>query len=177
MRSLTLSHPSLTRESLLRKADEIPGAWVGIRIAALLLMLCGWKSTQVAEVFGLTRWSVVKWIHKANSQGVEAVSDRARPGRPPRVGRDILKKLDEALSKSPREFGISKTKWDGAVVTEFLKKAYGIHVHIRHAQRLMEKLGYSLRRPVYRYVQAKKSVAKEFLETLKKSPDGAEEQG
>lgn len=60
MKALTLTHTNVTREMLLRKADETPGAWIGIRIAALLLILSGWRSSQVAEVFGLTRWAVVK---------------------------------------------------------------------------------------------------------------------
>jgi hypothetical protein len=55
MKALTLSHQELTREALLRKAEEIPGAWAGIRIAAFLLMLAGWKSTQIADLFGLSR--------------------------------------------------------------------------------------------------------------------------
>ena len=52
MKALTLRNPSLTKEILLQKADETPGAWIGIRIAGLLLILSGWKSTQVAEWFG-----------------------------------------------------------------------------------------------------------------------------
>jgi hypothetical protein len=89
MKALTLLNPSLTKEILLRKADEPPGAWIGIRIAGLLLILSGWKSPQVAELFGLTRWAVVKWIRKANSDGVETVTDRARSGRPPRLDEDV----------------------------------------------------------------------------------------
>jgi len=116
MKALTLRNPSLTKEILLRKADETPGAWIGIRIAGLLLILSGWKSTQVAELFGLTRWAVVKWIQKANSSGVETVADRARSGRPPRLDEDVLNKLDEALSKSPKDFGIPRAKWDGVVI-------------------------------------------------------------
>ena len=80
MKALTLRNSTLTKEILLRKADEIPEAWIGIRIAGLLLILSGWKSTQVADLFGLTRWAVVKWIQKANSDGVETVTDRARSG-------------------------------------------------------------------------------------------------
>jgi transposase len=147
MKALTLSHPSLTREILLRKADETPGAWIGIRIAGLLLILLGWKSTQVAELFGLTRWAVVKWIRKANSDGVETVTDRARSGRPSCLDEDVLNKLEEALSKSPQDFGISRAKWDGVVFVEYLKKAHHVEIHVRHAQRLIKKLGYSLRRP------------------------------
>jgi transposase len=176
MKALTLSHPSLTREILLRKADETPGAWIGIRIAGLLLILSGWKSTQVAELFGLTRWAVVKWIRKANSDGVETVTDRARSGRPSCLDEDVLNKLEEALSKSPQDFGISRAKWDGVVFVEYLKKAHHVEIHVRHAQRLIKKLGYSLRRPMYRFVQAKQEGVEEFRETLKKSPDGSEKQ-
>jgi transposase len=159
-----------------------PGAWIGIRIAGLLLILSGWKSTQIAELFGLTRWSVVKWIRKANSDGLGMVTDRARSRRPPRLDQDVLNKLDEALSKSPqdsclrathRQVGIPRAKWDGVVFVEYLKKAYHVEIHVRHAQRL---LGYSLRRPVYRFVQAKKEGVEEFRATLKKTPDGSEKQ-
>ena len=171
---LGLSHPTVTRDILLRKADETPGAWIGIRIAALLLILSGWKSTQVAELFGLTRWAVVKRIRKANSDGVEAVNDRTRSGRPSHFDEDVMKKLDEALSKSPQDFGIPRAQWDGVVFVEYLKKTYHIEIHVRHAQRMIKKLGYSLRRPMYRFVQAKKEGVEEFRETLKKSPEGDE---
>ena len=35
MKALTLYNPFLTKEILQRKADETPGAWIGIRIAGL----------------------------------------------------------------------------------------------------------------------------------------------
>ena len=174
MKALTLCNPSLTREILLRKADETPGAWIGIRIAGLLLILSGWKSTQVAELFGLTRWAVVKWIQKANSDGVEMVNDRARSGRPSHFDKDLMKKLDEAFSKSPYDFGIPRAKWDGVVFVEYLKNAYHIEIHVRHAQRMIKKLGYSLRQPMYRFVQAKEEGVEEFRNILKKTPDGSE---
>ena len=39
--SLSLTHPGAKKERLLALAEEIPGAWVGIKIAALLLVLEG----------------------------------------------------------------------------------------------------------------------------------------
>lgn len=172
MKALTLTHTNVTREMLLRKADETPGAWIGIRIAALLLILSGWRSSQVAEVFGLTRWAVVKWIQKANREGIEAVHDRQRSGRPSQFDEMMLNKMEEVLSKSPKDYGLSRSQWDGIVFVEYLKRTYKIEVHVRHAQRLMRKLGYTLRRPMYRFVQAKPEGVKEFQETLKKSQDG-----
>lgn len=170
MKALTLSHQELTREALLRKAEEIPGAWVGIRIAAFLLMLAGWKSTQIADLFGLSRWGAVKLIQKANREGLEAIEDHPRPGRPSQFDEKVLRELDEALSKPPQDYGLSRNRWDGVVVVEYLKRFHYIKVQVRHAQRMIKKLGYSLRRPLYRYVQATGEGVAEFQEELKKTP-------
>jgi hypothetical protein len=84
MKALMLTNKGMTREFLLRIADEIPGTWMGNRIAAYLLMLKGWRSSQIAELFGLTRCAVVKWIRKGNEMGVQGTKDKARLGRPSR---------------------------------------------------------------------------------------------
>jgi len=170
MKPLVLSHPELTRDSLLSLAEVIPGAWLGIRIAAFLLMLAGWKSTQVSELFGLSRWGAVKLIQKANREGLDAIVDHPRPGRPSQIGKEVLAALDEALSKSPQDYGLSRNHWDGVVVVEYLKRFHSIKIHVRHAQRTIRKLGYTLRRPVYRYVQATDEGVAEFQEELKKTP-------
>jgi transposase len=169
MKALTISHEQITRELLLEKADRTPGAWIGIRIAALLLILSGWKSSQVADLFGLTRWAVVKWIRRANREGIEAVYDRHRSGRPSQFDDAILRQLDEALSQSPQKYGIPSVRWNGVIVAEYLKNTYHIRIHVRHAQRLIRKLGYSLRRPIYRFVQATEEGVKEFREEVKKN--------
>ena len=170
MKALTLSHQELTREALLRKAEEIHGAWVGIRIAAFLLMLAGWKSTQIADLFGLSRWGAVKLIQKANREGLEAIEDHPRPGRPSQFDEKVLRELDQALSKPPQDYGLSRNRWDGVVVVEYLKRFHYIKVQVRHAQRMIKKLGYSLRRPMYRYVQATDEGVTEFQEEVKKTP-------
>jgi transposase len=175
MKALSLDHPKMTRETLLQMADEIPGAWAGIRIAGYLLLLSGWKSTKIAELFGLTRWTVVKWIHKGNQEGIEAVQDRFRSGRPSLFDGPLKKELDGVLSKSPKDFGIPRVRWDGVVLTEYLKRFHRITLHVRQAQRWIRQLGYSLRQPIYRFAQASQEGVKEFRSELKKTPLGRKE--
>lgn len=174
MKALQIEHDEVTRESLLRVAEEIPGAWIGIRIAAYLLILSGWKSSQVADLFGLTRWAVIKWINKANERGVEAAKDMPRIGRPSRLDSKLKKKLEEALSKSPKEFGIPRVRWDGIVVSEYFKRFHNMTLHVRHSQRLIRALGFSLRQPLYRFVQATKEGTEEFRAEIKKTSRGSE---
>lgn len=170
MKALEISNKAVTRKSLLGMAERVPGAWIGLRIAAMLLFLEGWKSTQIAKLFGLTRWSVVKWVQRINAQGVEGVQEGQRSGRPARLGPEVQKALDEVLQKSPRSLGLKRNRWDGVVVAEYLERVHGVQLQVRQAQRWIRRLGFSLRQPIYRYVQAPEEGVKEFHRTLKKTP-------
>lgn len=139
--------------------------------SSYLLILSGWKTTQVAELFGLTRCVVVRWIQKANERGIKAVEDIPRSGRPSQFDEKIMRELEGVLSKSPKEFEIQRVRWDGVVLVEYLKRIHQIKIHVRHAQRLIRKAGYSLRQPIYRFVQASGKGVRKFHNELKKTPD------
>ena len=174
MKALTITNKSVTREALLEMAEKIPGAWVGIRIAALLLLLEGWKSSQIARLFGLTRWSVVRWIEGVNEKGVLAVEAKRQPGRPCRLDEQIQRALEKDLEKSPRALGLKRNRWDGVVVVEYLERIHGVRLKVRQAQRWIRRLGFSLRQPIYRYAQATTEGVEEFRKTVKKTPDDQE---
>jgi transposase len=169
MKPLTLTDRSITRKALLKKAESTPGAWTGIRIAGLLLLLSGWKSTAISRLFGVSRQAVVDWIRKANSRGVDSVVDEQRPGRPARMTAAAQQKLAKALTKSPEEFGLKRTRWDGIVVVEFLRKMCDVELKPRQARNWMRRLGFVLRRPIYRYIQATEEGVAEFRRGLKKN--------
>ncbi len=86
---LHLTHPEATRARLLGVAKTIPGARLGLKIAALLLLLEGQRPGWIVEVLGLTRMSLTRWIHGVNGAGLAALVPKPRPGRrasPPRSG-------------------------------------------------------------------------------------------
>src|SRR3989337_4372526 len=89
MKPLTLTNKVVTREALLAMAEKIEGAWIGLRIAGLLLILAGWKSTAVAKLFNLSRPSVISWIRRANEGGIASVEDKPRPGRPGKLDEKV----------------------------------------------------------------------------------------
>ena len=174
MKALTITNEAVTREALLELAEKIPGAWVGIRIAALLLLLEGWKSSAVASLFGLTRWSIVRWIQGVNERGIGALESKKQPGRPCRLDARIQQALENDLEKSPRALGLKRNRWDGVVVVEYLERVHGVRLKVRQAQRWIRRLGFSLRQPIYRYAQATTEGVEEFRKTVKKTPDDQE---
>lgn len=168
--TLQLTHPEATQARLIALAREIPGAWVGIKIAALLLLLEGQRPGWITEVLGLTRMSLTRWIHGVNAAGLRALRPKPRPGRPARLTPRVQAALAAHLEQSPQAFGLPRVQWDGPTLVVHLKRHFGIHLKVRQAQKWMHQLGYRLKRAGHTYLQAQTSEARRFQRALKKTP-------
>ena len=169
MKALTINNASVTKEALLEMAQQEPNVWLGIRIAAGLLILQGWTSSQEAELFDVSRQSAVQWIQRLNNQGLSGLEEKPRPGRPIRLDAEIQEQLEHTLMGNPREAGLSRNRWDGVAVVEYLQREHGVELKVRQAQRWIRRLGFSLRRPIYRYAQATPEGVETFSERIKKN--------
>ena len=168
--TLSLTHPEATRERLIAYAKKMPGAWVGLKIAALLLILEGQRPGWIIDVLGLTRQSLNQWMHGVNEQGLEALQLKLGRGRRSRLKENIRKRLEKDLEKSPLEFGLHRAHWDGPTLVVHLKRQLGVTIKIRQAQRWMHQLGYTVKRGSYSYLQARAKDAQKFRRALKKTP-------
>jgi len=151
-------------------ADEVPGAWEGLKIAALLLTVEGQRPGWITSVLGLTRMSLTRWVHAVNRGGVMALKVKARPGRPTKLTPRIERALARHLEQSPQAFGLYRSQWDGPTVAVHVKRHFGVALKVRQAQRWMHQLGYRMKRAGYSYLQARASEAKAFQGRLKKTP-------
>ena len=167
--TLELTHPQATRSRLIALAREIPGAWIGIKIAALLLLLEGQRPGWIAEVLGLTRMSLTRWIHGVNATGLPALRPKPRPGRPTRLAPPVWQALAAHLEQSPQAFGLPRVQWDGPTLVVHLKRQFGIALKVRQAQMWMHQLGYRLKRASHAYLQARTAEARRFQQKVKKT--------
>jgi transposase len=167
--TLFLTHPDASRERLLAYASEVPGAWLGLKIAALLLILEGQRPGWTAEVLGLTRQSLNLWMHRVNDRGIKALEAKPRSGRPSKLNQDIFRKLETDLEKRPLDLGINRIQWDGPTLVVHLKRRFGVKIKVRQAQYWLHQLGYCLKRAGYSYIQGRSKEAKKFHAALKKT--------
>lgn len=167
--TLLLRHPEAEKEKLFALAKKIPGALIGIKIAALLLLLEGQRPGWISEVLGPTRMSLNRWIHGVNEEGLKSLIPQPKPGRPARLTQDVRRDLEKHLEDSPQEFGLNRVQWDGPALVVHLKRHFGIKLKVRQAQQWMHQLGYRLKRAGYSYIQAKSEDARRFEKTLKKT--------
>ncbi len=164
-----IDHPEVTKAHLIASARSIPGAWGGLRIAALLLVLEGQRLGWVAEVLGLTRMSLHRWVRAVNAHGLAALQPRPRPGRPPRLTAPLARTLDVQLDQSPQAFGLPRARWDGPTLAVHVRRQFGVKLQVRQAQNWLHQLGYRLKRASHAYLQARADEARRFRRALKKT--------
>ena len=169
MKTSPESPVKVSKEQLLALAAKVPGAWVGIKIATILLVLEGQRPGWISEVLGQTRMNVNRWTRVVNKDGVEALVPKKQSGRPVRMTPEIAAQLELHLEESPERFGLNRVRWDGPTLATHLQRQFGIKLKVRQAQYWMHQLGYRLKRANHVYLQAKAEDAKKFARNLKKT--------
>jgi len=166
---LMLTHRSATKEQLIELAERIPGAWIGLKIAALLLLVEGQRPGWISDVLGLTRMSLNRWIHGVNKQGIETLKPKPISGKPSQLTSKVQKALENHLEKAPREFGLSRVRWDGPTLVVHLKRQFGVVLKVRQAQMWMHRVGYRMKRASHVYLQGRAEDATKFRRRIKKT--------
>jgi transposase len=169
MNTSPLNPQKASKEKLLALTEKVPGAWIGIKIATLLLVLEGQRPVWISEVLGQNRMNVNRWTRAVNKDGVEALIPKKQPGRPARMTPKIAAQLELHLEESPQKFGLNRIRWDGPTVAAHLQRHFGVKLKVRQAQQWMHRLGYRLKRASHVYLQAKAEDAKKFAKELKKT--------
>jgi transposase len=169
MKTSPVSSEKVTKEQLLALVEKVPGAWIGIKIATLLLVLEGQRPGWISEVLGQTRMNVNRWTRAVNKDGVEALIPKKRSGRPARMTPKIVAQLERHLEESPQKFGLNRVRWDGPTLATHIQRQFGIKLKVRQAQYWMHQLGYRLKRASHAYLQAKADDVKKFARSLKKT--------
>jgi len=165
----TIQHSSVTKEQLVNLAAAIPGAWIGLKIASLLLVLEGQRSGWIAEVLGINRMNLSRWVRAVNKKGLEAIREKPKLGKVGQLTPALAKQLEAHLERKPLDFGIPRSRWDGPTFAVHLKRQFGVKLKVRQAQKWLHQLGYRFKRASYVYLQAKAQDALRFKKRLKKT--------
>ena len=141
MRALRIARKDVTRDSLLDLAEEVPGAWLGLRVAMMILFLDGYRPTFLAELFGVSRMTLTRWVHRINRQGPSGLLEKPHPGRPTQLTPRLRRQLSGHLKQSPERYGLPRVVWDGPTLVAHLRQRFGIQLKVREAQNWLHRLG------------------------------------
>lgn len=147
MRRLTIPDAETFAAAVEDEIDGTPEGRYYHRLHVVLLVLRGYSCHEAARVYGDSPRTVQYWVHRLTSQGLTALREADRPGRPPRLSESEKDMLREELKASPRTLGYDQNLWDGRVLSHHLDVRYGVALGVRQCQRLFRELGFTLQRP------------------------------
>ena len=145
VKALNIDNKTVTTDSLLDKAREIPGAWTGLKIAILILMRNGYRPTELNKVFGLSRQTMTRWVHQVNEEGLESLEKTPPPGRPSQLTEEAKNQLELDLLEDPKVFGLARGKWNAHKLQLHLQRRYGVKVKTRQARNYLNDFRFPAR--------------------------------
>jgi len=152
------------------KRDKRPG--VRKRGIVVRLLHLGYPAEEIAEMQAISKPTVYAYYHRWEEGGVDALVDKPRSGRPPKITASYREKLREVLENEPREYGYDFTLWTIGRLRAHLAKETGVEISESRMSELLKEEGYRYRRPKqdlsHLQDQEAKKRANELLEELKK---------
>lgn len=149
-----MSHPLFVRALSQAKQKELArlvrsnGNGRVLRRAQIIRMSAqGQTSGQIATLWNISPLTVVRIIKRFNAEGLTALPDKPRTGRPRKATNRYVEMLKGLVLKSPRDLGYPFSSWTLDRLREHLAKVTGVILNPLYLSRLMGKHGIVYRRP------------------------------
>jgi transposase len=154
-----------TPEQLRDAAQAIPQKRLWRRVQAVALAKQGRAAQDIASALGCSLRAVKNWVAQYNRGGLEALHERPRSGRPPRLDPKEYPRLKQRLGAPPRpEDGVCTLR--GSDVRRLLEQEFGVLMSLQAVYDLLDRLGYSSLRPRPQHEEANPEVQAFFKEIV-----------
>lgn len=118
----------------------------------------------VARLFQVPQKTLFNWLARYRQGGWHALRDKLRSGRPSKLTAEIIQWLYNAITLGdPRQYQMPFCLWTLAIIRTMLKKHHGIELSKSAVCRLMQQLGLSAQRPVYRSYKQDPKALRDYL--------------
>jgi transposase len=135
------------RNTLLDHYRADPDPQVRLRAHIILLLAAGYRWSLVTAVLFCSSQTIARWQRRFRRDRVEGLfgKPRGRPGR--LVGAWLALVLTWVLEKTPRVFGLYRSRWSCATVALLLWQEHGLRVGRETVRRGLRGQGLVWRRP------------------------------
>lgn len=145
MRKLEIEDTGALRIAIQQEIERSEDARYYHRLHGLLLLAAGHSCRQVAGVFGEDDTTVQRWVRRFEQGGLRGLRERKKSGRPRSLSEELWSQLQADLHKTPQEFGLETTLWDGPSLSRHLRCRYGVELGVRQCQRIFRQMGFQRR--------------------------------
>lgn len=127
----------------------------------------GKKQQQIAQLLGCSQAAVSKWISRHKSG--RTLETLPRSGRPTKLTKTKIYKLKKKLLSEIKTANNKFCSLSTKQLSEIIKKEIGREYSLRHVERTMHKLGFSLITPRSRHIKHDQKKVDKFRDMFKKN--------
>ena len=91
-----------TSNQLLKLYKSEPDPRLARRIHGIYLASKGHSCPEIMQIIGASRRAIQQWVQKYNNNGIEALKDKPRPGKPTTLPRHMEEKFCSRIAKGPK---------------------------------------------------------------------------
>ncbi len=152
-------------KALLRKDEKFQQ---GVRLYACYQVSKGKKPKDLEDIYETSFKSICNWVNKLNNGGVEALIDKEKPGRTPKLNAVQKAEIKELiLNKSPEDYHYNSATWTGLLLIDWIKNNYGIEYKKAQIYNILKGLNLTFQKGKGIYPEAIQR--EEKVEALKKT--------
>lgn len=124
------------------------------RAMAIRLIQSDRTFDEVAEITGFGRSTILEWWRNYRREGESGLLTKDAPGRPSSLTPRQLRELYALIeATTPSLFGFGVELWTRAIIRDLIRQRFKVSVSIVTVGRILESIGLSPQRPLYRAFQ------------------------
>ena len=141
-----------------------------IRRQAFVLRQKGYTWAHIAEVCGVSTWTVLNWSRRAREEGTDVVIQGGKRGRRHGSGRTLTLVQEEhlrcaILDSNPAQLKLEFALWNRRAVMQLIKQLFGVEMPIRTVGEYLRRWGFTPQRPVKHALEQDSVRISNWLET------------
>ena len=136
-----------------------------LRKRAVSRIQAGGDPAEVAGVLGVNVRTVFRWLALYRSGGWHALDADKRGGRQPKLDGKAMKWIyNTVTTKNPLQLKFPFALWTSAMIRELIWKRFGVKLSKSSVCRLLNQMGLSAQRPLWRAYQQDPERVRQWLE-------------
>jgi transposase len=160
--------PIFSKEKLKKLYNKEKNSKAKLRLLSAIQRKDGKTLDEIAYSLQKPKTTIHDWLKRLEDKGINNLYDVKQPGKPCKLTKKELNKLEKILDESPEKQKIPYILWTTKLVQYIIQKEFGKGFGVRHIRRIIKQINFSLQIPRQEHRKANKKLQEKFKIELKK---------
>lgn len=159
--------PEISKSKLQNLYNEEHNSKAKLRLLAIILRKEGKSLSKISASIKKPIMTISDWLRKIETDGLHRIYNVKQIGKPSRLTKKQLERLDKILENSPEKQGIPFKMWTTTIVQYVIKKVFDVIYQLRNVRKIVRRLGFSLKVPRQTHMKKNEKAVEDFKKNLK----------